>query len=289
MSSTDEYVRQPNAIENDPVLVGVKAEAAADPDVIGVLLGGSRGAGAIHAESDYDICLVITDEAWERWAPTEAWPPRAFVATAPGTVDLWYICPALMEATSQPAWELRGYAEAVILLDKTGATATALATLVARTATETHRAAAAAYDHYLNSLYRSLKAWRRGNELGARLQAADSAYALLEMLFALEGRHRPYHDRLWLHLDSLAGQGWQPGELQQLLLELLSTGAPRQQQLLARRVAALMAARGFDQVYVEWDGQIDEILAWAFPAPGETRMGETPTVSATNQARLPYV
>lgn len=255
-------------IYTDPVIQALMAEAEADADVIGLLLSGSRGAGAVHPESDYDVCFVVTDEALTRYGPEENWPVRGATAHLPLNADIWHECPRTLTTAHQPDWELPSYAETCVLLDKTGETTAALAALIHISAEQAHMAAAAAYDDYLNGLYRSLKAWRRGNELGARLQAAESAYPLLRMLFALEQRHRPYHDRLWLHLDSLAGQGWQPDELRTILLDLLTNGAPRRQQVIARRVAALMAARGFDHVYVGWDGQIDEILAWPFGEKG---------------------
>lgn len=251
-------------LHTDPIIQAFIAEAEADPDVIGLLLSGSRGGGAVHAESDYDVCFVVTDEALERYGPEENWPVRGSTANLPVKADIWHQSPGTLTVTSQPDWELPGYAEAHVLFDKTGETTAALAALIHITAEQARATAAAAYDDYLNGVYRSLKAWRRGNELGARLQAAESVYSLLRMLFALEQRHRPYHDRLWLHLDLLAGQGWQQDELRTMLLDLLTSGAPQRQQAIARRVAALMQERGYSDVYDEWDGQIDQILGWTF-------------------------
>jgi len=254
----------PYDIHADPIIQAFITEATADPDVIGLLLSGSRGAGAVHAESDYDLCFVVTDEALARYGPEEKWPVRGAAANLPVKADIWHESPGTLTVAHQPDWELPSYAEAYILLDKTGETTATLTALIHMTEEQAHAAAAAAYDDYLNNLYRSLKAWRRGNELGARLQAAESSYALLRLLFALEQRYRPYHDRLWLHLDKLAGQGWQPDELPTLLLDLLTNGTPRRQQNIARQVAALLQERGFGYVYDGWEGQIDEILAWSF-------------------------
>jgi hypothetical protein len=125
-------------------------------------------------------------------------------------------------------------------------------------------ATASSYDGYLNALYRSLKSWSRGNQLGARLEAAQSADSLLGTLFALEREWRPFGSRVYLHLDKLKGQGWQDGELPGILFDLLTTGDPRRQQELARRVVALLAERGYGHVYDSWDGKIDAALAWSF-------------------------
>jgi hypothetical protein len=83
-------------------------------------------------------------------------------------------------------------------------------------------------------------------------------------LFALERRWCPYSSRLHLHLGDLAGQGWDRDELRSILLLLASTGDPRVQQQVARRVVALLRERGFDQVLQAWHGQIERVLSWSF-------------------------
>jgi hypothetical protein len=83
-------------------------------------------------------------------------------------------------------------------------------------------------------------------------------------LFVLERRWRPFSSRLWLHLQHLDGQGWQPGELRHILFDLLSTGDLRRQQVLARRVETLLRARGYGAVYDDWEGEIDQVLSWEF-------------------------
>jgi len=244
----------------DPTLQMLIAEAEADPDVIGLILTGSRGAGAVHPESDYDVCFLVTDAAYDRYEREAQPPQRGDFLDLAQKHDIWHECPRRFYTPELPAWEIPGFAEGRVLLDKTGETAAALAAFTTITEAQARATAANRYDDYLNRLYRSLKAWRRGNELGGRLQAAESAFALLHILFALERRHQPYHDRLWLHLDSLAPQGWQPGELRAILLDLISTGAPQRQQAIARRVIALMRERGYEDTYNAWDGQIDMIL-----------------------------
>jgi hypothetical protein len=85
------------------------------------------------------------------------------------------------------------------------------------------------------------------------------------MLFALERHWRPFASQVYLHLDKLTGQGWQDGELRTCLLDLLTTGDPRRQQDIARRVIGLMAERGYGHVWDSWPGEkIDAALAWSF-------------------------
>jgi hypothetical protein len=152
-----------------------------------------------------------------------------------------------------------------VIYDRTGEL-TALSEELAHMPEEHAREkAAAAYDAYLNSMFRSLKCWRRGDELGARINAAQSVDSLLDALFALERLWRPFASRVYLHLGKLDGQGWQAGELRGTLLGLLTTAEPRRQQEVARRVIALMAERGYGQVYGDWASEkIDAALAWSF-------------------------
>ena len=67
------------------------------------------------------------------------------------------------------------------------------------------------YDAYLNCFFRSLKAWRRGDELGGRMQAAESCLYLVRLLFAAGASSwRRYHDQLrgpLRELEQAAGLG----------------------------------------------------------------------------------
>jgi hypothetical protein len=47
-------------------------------------------------------------------------------------------------------------------------------------------------DGYINQVYRSLKCYRDGRAAGARLEAADSVRPMLDVMFGLHGRLRPY-------------------------------------------------------------------------------------------------
>ncbi len=248
----------------DPVVQSLLAEAHADQDVLGLILCGSLGAGAAHPESDYDVCFVVTDAAFARYTAEGREPERGAGAQTVRKKDLWHIAAGGFTPERLPEWAIPGYGEGRVLLDKTGEVMRLHAALRHKPETGARAEIEGAYDAYLNILYRSLKAWRRGNELGARLQAAEQAHLLLALLFILERRWRPYHDRLWLHLESLAVQGWRPGELRATLLDLIATGHPPRQQQIARHVISLLDERGYGNIYEAWNGEIDEVLGWTF-------------------------
>ena len=252
-------------VATDGVLQALIAEAAADPEVIGLVLTGSRAIGAVVPESDYDAMFVVTDEVFARYAQTHTLPARGMTVTpAIGTADIWTTSPSNLHPEKVVSWMLPAYAEARVLYDCTGETTRLIDTLRRMPPAQAQAAVASWYDAYLNSVYRSLKAWRRGNELGGRMEAAQTADYLVHMLFALERHWRPYSSRLIFHLDKLDGQGWQPGEVRAMLLDLISTGDPRRQQVVAQRVATLLRDRGFGHVYDGWEGQIDQALTWDF-------------------------
>jgi hypothetical protein len=249
---------------DDPVLKCLIRRAEEDRETIGLMLSGSRAAGCSVPESDYDIVWVLTDEAHRRREQQgERAPARQDLEG--GQLDLHYSCPRELAAkAAQPGWWTYGGATAQVLLDKTGQVAAARQAFAEMPEEKAQVDAPAWFDAYLNAFYRSLKAWRRGDELGGRLQAADSAMHLVRTLFSLEQRWTPYHDRLRPELDTLTSQGWPPGVLHEALLGLVSTGDPRRQQELEPRVEALMRQRGHGHVVDAWGGEIERVRAFRF-------------------------
>lgn len=149
-----------------------------------------------------------------------------------------------------PAWLKPAIAYARVLWDEIGELREVIAAARQIGRDET----AELYDAYLNDLYRSLKAWRQGLELPARVECGRSLRWLGELLFALDGIRAPYPKEWTGRL----------GELEPLFLEVARTASPAAQQELARAAVARAAARGYGDVYDAWDGDIDRVLALAF-------------------------
>jgi len=249
--------------QKDPNLNALVSEAEADRDVIGLVLLGSRSVGDVAAESDYDAIFVVTDEAAKRFENESLFPQRGADVFLSGMKnDIWNEAVGNLLPDKVERWMLPAFAESLVLYDRTGETTRTIDGLRKMTPEQAASAVNEWYDNYLNGLYRSLKCWRRGNILGARLEAAQSADALLHVLFALEQHWRPYSSRLKFHLHKLACQGWHAGELSTNLLDLVTSGEPGCQQRIARRVVPLLQERGFGSVYDAWEGQIDHVLNW---------------------------
>jgi len=251
-------------IEDDPIVAMLVAEAEADEDVIGLILMGSRSVRLVDLESDYDAYFVVTDEAMAHYDKSSL-PPRGHTVQPPiNTEDLFTMALSGFYRENLPTWTLPMWADAYVLYDRDGAVTKVIDALRLMPEDESSVQVSEWYDTYLNSLYRSLKCWRRGNALGGRLEAVESIDALLHTLYALERRWRPYSSRLVVHLHELDGQGWAKDELRTLLLSLAATGDPAVQQHIAQRVTALLGDRGFDHILQEWHGQIEQALSWSF-------------------------
>lgn len=258
----------------DPALRKIITEAEADQGCVGLLLSGSRSAGLHDDESDYDLVWVLADDAFGRHV-SQGRPLQCKGHPLDPRFDIICTCRRELRLIAERAsWELPGYATARVLFDRAGQLAALLNELVVIPAERADADVLAWFDAYLNGFYRSLKTWRRGNELGARLQAAESVMHLVRVLFAMERRWPPYHDRLHSQLALLDRQGWPPGYLAETLLVILRTSDPTTQQELELRVEALLHERGFTPDL--WDGEIDRVKAWRFDKPSSHTPSDEP-------------
>jgi hypothetical protein len=245
---------------SDPVLDDLVGEAVADAATVGLVLHGSRGVGVARVDSDYDVIRVVDDDAYARRRAAG----RLFERRLDTGVDMLYQSPGrLAWIAEHPDWYTSTYLNARVVLDRSGAVVSALDAI---RSTAHERAAAKLvdyYDRYLVSFSRSLKCWRRGEVLGARLNAADSARFLVRVLFAVAGRWAPYPDHLSRELPQLETTfGWQADALAPALARLVEGGDPAQQQRLERQVTTLLGAHLADYAP---DDAVVLARAWDFP------------------------
>lgn len=246
---------------DDPFLADLIAAVRDDPDTVGVLLHGSRAVGHERSDSDYDLIRIVTAEAYDARRDRNALVEKT--TDGKRKADVLYQTASRIEGyVSAPDWYTATYLSARVLFDRTGE----VGTLLARVATEAGKISrerlAAAYDDYLNSFVRSIKAARRGDELGRRLHAAESATALTRTLFGLQSAWPPYHDSLGAQLPQIEeAQGWPPGYLHDALLRLVRDGDPTFQQEVEQRVEDLMASNGIAH---EWGNELEPLKALRF-------------------------
>lgn len=228
-------------------------EIETDPHTLGLVLHGSRANGVARPSSDYDLIRIVTDEEYERGAVHEKRGETDVVLQTPSR---------LRRLADERGWWTASFLSARVLVDKTGELEGLLRTIVDNANEAAFAGVPEAYDGYLNSWVRSLKAWRRGDELGGRLHAAQSAVYLLRALFGLERRWLPYLDALEPELPAIErAQGWGEGALRAAVLRLTEAGEPAFQQEVEARVEALMDARGFPH---EWGLDLEPLKALRF-------------------------
>lgn len=136
---------------SDPVIKALIAEAMADPDVLGLVMLGSRALGVASPESDYDVMFVVTDEAHAQYNETHVSPKRG-TTISPLIVqsDIWDDSPHNLKLGSVQPWMLPAYAEACVLYDRTGETTRLIDELRQMSADQAREEVVEWYDAYLN-------------------------------------------------------------------------------------------------------------------------------------------
>ena len=182
-------------------------------DLLGIVLTGSAGRGYATEHSDLDVMVVLSDEAassrtTDRSPDVDEIPVRwsDLLTVAPFGTEAW--------------WMRWSFAWAPVLLDRTRGD---LPDAVRRQATVTFEEAdAILIDHdrldgWVNFAYRALKSDRDGRVLESRLDANESVPWLLDVVFSLAGRVRPYNKYLPWELRAHPVDGWPADELLDLV------------------------------------------------------------------------
>jgi len=168
------------------------ARSEADPEVVGLILTGSRARGSFaRDDSDWDVRVVLRDDVDDatlgRWELPHGSTIEGFA------VRLADFATVGMPGTPS-AWDRYSYVRATLVLDKLdGEIARLLAAKAIRPPEEARPAAELALDGYINSYARSRKNARVGLRVAAHLDATESLPHLLDFLFAMHGRVRPFN------------------------------------------------------------------------------------------------
>ncbi|WP_432164274.1 hypothetical protein [Streptomyces tendae] len=220
------------------------ARATADPAVVGLVLKGSQAhEGTATRYSDHDLYVVLADGAATGLAALDSFRSAR--------LDLVVVTAAGFDRFGD--WERYAIARALVLLDRLGGRITRTVAAKGRLGVaEASRVAAARLDAYANAHYRSLKNARDGSPLAARLDAADSLGFLLELLFALDRRPRPYNKYLEWELDRFPLPGWDTRRLLTALGRITGAGDVDVQRELFGRVEAVARAAGHAATLDAW-------------------------------------
>jgi hypothetical protein len=225
--------------------------AAADPAVVGLVLKGSRAHEGMTTEhSDHDLYVIVADGATTTLT--------RFTGHRTPELDLVILSLDEFRAAGMPGFERYALARARIVLDRLdGGIAQILASKARLDADEAFREAGEWLDAYANSLYRSVKNDRDGHALAARLDAADSIRFLLELLFTLDRRPRPYNKYLEWELARFPLPGWDTGMLLDTADRISGMGDVSTQRRLFAQVEAVARRAGHGAVLDAWGEDLD--------------------------------
>ncbi|MEU2286255.1 hypothetical protein ABZ614_30735 [Streptomyces sp. NPDC013178] len=216
---------------------------AADPAVVGLVLKGSQAHEGMATEhSDHDLYVVLADGA-----------PAGDLGRRTPDLDVVVVSLAELRAAGRPGFERYALARGRVVLDRLdGEIGRILAAKARLGREEAFRAAGGSLDAYANSLYRSVKNARDGESLAARLDAADSLGSLLEFLFALDRRPRPYNKYLRWELAHHPLPGWDTTALLDAVEHIAATADVPAQRALFARVETAARAAGHGDVLDDW-------------------------------------
>jgi hypothetical protein len=220
------------------------ARATDDTRVVGLVLKGSHAhVGMATEHSDHDVYVILGGSADADLASLDGYR-SAELDLVVTTVDAF---------RHLGGYERYALARARVLLDRLDGEITDIVASKGRLgADEAFRGAADWLDAYANSLYRSIKNARDGHLLAARLDAADSIRALLEFLFALDRRPRPYNKYLEWELERFPLPTCETGALLDRIGRIMETGDPSLQRRLFVRVESTAREAGHGPTLDAW-------------------------------------
>jgi hypothetical protein len=234
-------------------------DARTNPAILGLILSGSRGKGFENAYSDYDLIMIAAGDAVATF--------RAKYAGA-RDIDLTVCSLAQFRDYAQwgsaEAWDRYTFAHVKVLVDKTGTLAGLAAEKGRIPPDKLAGAIDTAIDAYVNGVYRAVKCIRNGNALGARLEAANAMLDLLTLVFALNGRHRPFLGYLEkeLSLYPLDELPWSVDAFAGAIARVLDSADLETQQMLLADTEKFCRARGHGHMFDSWSGKDRWTMTW---------------------------
>jgi predicted nucleotidyltransferase len=234
-------------------------QARADPDVLGVVLTGSHAQGLATPQSDYDVRVILRDEAGV--GAQTRYPPEAFP-----NVDLRVML--LRELVSYAewdtpfAWDRYSFARAQVLEDRSGVVSALVEEKGRVPAHQQSSFVRTALDAFINSVYRALKCARKGNTLCTRLEASEAVQHALAVIFALEGRIRPYPNSLEHELRAYPLQTFPMtgNDLLMLIAAIVERGDTDALRRLFSAVVDRTRQAGYGDVIGAWGNDIAWLL-----------------------------
>lgn len=224
-----------------------------NPDILGLILLGSRGKGFEYEHSDYDIRMIVKDSAKQVAEKYE----NSNIDNVDISAQTLTEFKEYAEFGKPESWDRYDFTHTKILVDKTGI----LPELIKEKGYIPKDKLNAFIDYwidgYVNSVFRSVKCIRNKNRFGAHLEAANSILDLLTLVFALHGKHRPFLGYVGKELEKypLDKLPWSSLEFMNKIEKILETSDLLTQQELLIGMEILCRSEGHGHVFDGWEGK----------------------------------
>jgi len=228
-----------------------------DPNIVGLLLAGSRGMGAyVTRESDYDAYVILRNgRLLDEYAGR--FPSAHGDAVEYILVSLESFRTHALPGTSS-RWNAYTFAHIEPLIDKLDGEIARIASAKTLPGPEDTREFLAGY---INQHYRSKKNLMAGRGLEGHLDAAESIVWYLDFLFAAHDRVRPFNKWLpWELQHHPLDEPWRD-DLLPRIEAILATGSIDEQRRIFRDAEALARMRGLEDVVDSWGPDVEFLRA----------------------------
>lgn len=215
-----------------------------NPDLLGILLMGSISADAYDSKSDIDL-LAIYDKK----------KPDLIVPETSMKWDIDYMTKEEILNIDESDWRANSFLTAKVLIDKMGClndTIYSICSLDKLTEQQMKNRVSGSLGAYLNAFYRSMKAKRRNNRLGALLEASDSIRYLIFCLYSFNSLIPPYEDRIEATIDMVKELPMEREDLCLIITQIAETADREKQSVLFKAVEKFFRKAGYDHDFDEW-------------------------------------
>lgn len=242
-------------MNKDEIYQQILKEVESDPHVIGFVLGGGRGKGFTTGYADYDIVIIVPDDKKEEYAEkfekkyheTEIIDIGVYSLTEYKNYARW----------GQPDAPRRyNFAYLKAQIDRTGEIQKIIDEKAVIPPDKVKEFVSERLDAYINYYYRAVKNYRDGDLTASYLDGIESMFPILDILFGIEGRLRPYNKYLEWDLKNhpLRLLPWSPDEFIEKVKKIMRTGDIEIQKEIFKKVSELFRAEGYGEVIDGWKG-----------------------------------
>ncbi len=230
----------------------ISTAAREDPNIVGFVVTGSRGKGLITKESDYDIFVVVDDaKAVEYQFKYRKLEGEGLDLGIMGLEEFR----GYAAWGSSFAWDRYDFAHNKAVVDKLNGEIQKIIDEKGKLPDE-HREGLImqSCDHFINQFYRAWKCQHRQESGAAKLELAEGVSPLLDVMFGLHGRLRPFYKYLeWELLNyPLILFSWDPAKLYSLILNLSARVDETVMKEVFTETERVSRAHGFGGVFDSW-------------------------------------